>query len=244
MRSIQKVLIEKDTGKKYLVKDLKEDFHTSAGVISKKELQSARSIIKSNKNKEFILLTPTFTDLWEHLQRGPQIMIQKDIGLILAKTGLNKNSTVVDAGGGTGSLCFSLANVCKEITVYEIHPEHMKILEKNKELLGLKNVTLKHQNIYGGITEKELDLLTLDVPEPWLVLPHAEAAVKTGGFVIIYLPNLIQAHQFVEAATKTSIQVLEMIELLERKWEIHDKILRPQFQMLGHTGFLIFARKY
>ena len=170
-------------------------------------------------------------------------MIQKDIGLILAKTGINKNSTVVDAGGGTGSLCLSLANVCKEITVYEIHPEHLNIINKNISLCGFTNIIVKKKDISKGIDEKELDLLTLDLPEPWLVLPHAEKSLKPSAFLVVYLPNLLQVHQFIEAAATTSIQVLETIELLERKWEIHDKIMRPQFQMLGHTGFLVFCRR-
>ena len=34
------------------------------------------------------------------------------------------------------------------------------------------------------------------------------------------------------------------IELIEREWEIDEKRARPKFQMLGHTGFLIFAKKY
>ena len=49
MRSIQKIIVEKETGKKYLVKDLNDDFHTSAGVISKKDLQSNKTLIKSIK---------------------------------------------------------------------------------------------------------------------------------------------------------------------------------------------------
>ena len=242
-RTIQKILIEKETGKKYYVKDLNEDFYTSGGTISSKDLKSKKSEIKTNKGKVFLVLEPSFIDLWENLQRGPQIMIQKDIGLIVAKTGINKNSMIVDAGGCSGSLCFSLANICKEITVYEIHPEHLNILNKNKLLLGLNNVTIKDKNVYEGIAEKELDLITLDVPEPWQVLFAAEKALKMGGFLVVYLPNLIQAHQFITEAGRSKLKVLETVELLERKWDIHDQILRPQFQMLGHTGFLIFCRK-
>ena len=39
-------------------------------------------------------------------------------------------------------------------------------------------------------------------------------------------------------------EVLETLELIERKWKIEDKIMRPEFQMLGHTGFLTFCRKF
>ena len=150
---MQKILIESHTGKKYLVKDVAEDYHTSFGIISSKDLKAKKTNIKSSTGKEFLLLDATFPDLWEQFQRGPQIMLQKDIGLIIAKTGINKDSEVVDAGGGSGSLCLSLANICKKVTVYETHPEHYKVVQKNIVLSGLTNVTLKQDDIYKGIKE-------------------------------------------------------------------------------------------
>lgn len=234
MRKVKKILIERKTGHKFLVKEL-EDFHTNCGLIPKEEL--SKKIAVSNTGVEFIVLEPQFSDLWEQLKRGPQIMIQKDIGLILAKTGVNRDSIVVDAGGGSGSLCLSLANVCKEITVYETNSEHFQILAKNVELLGLLNIHLKPENIYERFTEKDIDLITLDLPEPWLV---DTSGLKLGGHLVVYLPNLIQVKQFVDS---TKLKVLEVIELMERKWKISGKIMRPEFEMLGHTGFLIFCRK-
>ena len=239
----KKLLIESNSGKKYLVKDLNEDYHTSFGIISSKDLKGKKTNLKSSTGKTFLLLDATFPDLWEQFQRGPQIMLQKDIGLVMAKTGINKDSEIVDAGGGSGSLCLSLANICKKVTVYETHPEHHKVVQKNITLSGLNNVTLKHDDIYKGIKEKELDLITLDLPEPWQVVRHAEKALKDGGYLVIYLPNLTQMQKFLASLKGTSFKVLEVLELLERKWAINEQIMRPEFQMLGHTGFMAFCRK-
>ncbi|MDP3698671.1 MAG: methyltransferase domain-containing protein [Nanoarchaeota archaeon] len=243
MPTMKKILIEPNSGKKYLVKDLAEDYHTSFGIIKSKDLKGKKSKIRSSTGKEFLLLDASFPDLWEQFQRGPQIMLQKDIGLVIAKTGINKNSEVVDAGGGSGSLCLSLANICKKVTVYEIHPEHHKVVQKNIALTGMSNITLKQDDIYQGIKEKELDLITLDLPEPWQVNKHAEKALKDGGYLIIYLPNLTQMQKFLASAKGTSFKVLETVELLERKWAINEQIMRPEFEMLGHTGFMAFCRK-
>ena len=239
----KKLLIESNSGKKYLVKDLNEDYHTSFGIISSKDLKGKKTNLKSSTGKSFVLIDATFPDLWEQFQRGPQIMLQKDIGLVMAKTGINKDSEIVDAGGGSGSLCLSLANICKKVTVYETHPEHHKVVQKNITLSGLNNVTLKHDDIYKGIKEKELDLITLDLPEPWQVVRHAEKALKDGGYLVIYLPNLTQMQKFLASLKGTSFKVLEVLELLERKWAINEQIMRPEFQMLGHTGFMAFCRK-
>ncbi|MBS3165719.1 hypothetical protein J4444_01225 [Candidatus Woesearchaeota archaeon] len=242
-RNVKKIIIEEKTGNKYLIKDLDDDFHTSVGIVLSKDLRSNKSKITSNKGAKFTVIDPFFPDLWEQLQRGPQVMIAKDIGLIMAKTGVGKNSKCVDAGGGSGSLCLSLANICKEITTYEANSEHYEILLKNKKLFGAENLMVKKQNIYQGITETELDLITLDLPEPWLVLQQAQKVLKEGGFLAVYLPNIIQAKQFIDATYNTEIRFLEMVEVMERKWLVEDKILRPEFQMLGHTGFLIFCRR-
>ncbi len=241
---IQRFLIEKISGKKYLIKDLNSDFITPSGIISKKDLQGKKIEVISNKSKAFLVLEPSFPDFWESLHRGPQVVLQKDIGLILAKTGVNKNSLVVDAGGGSGALCLSLANVCQQVTAYENHPEHFAILQKNKELLGMKSLILKKQDVSLGIAEENLDLITLDLPEPWKVVAPAEKSLKTGGFLVVYLPNLLQVKEFIAACKESQIKVLETIELLERKWKIEERIMRPEFEMLGHTGFLTFCRKF
>ncbi|MBU0470977.1 MAG: methyltransferase domain-containing protein [Nanoarchaeota archaeon] len=244
MRNIKKILIEKKTNKRFFVKDLDEDFHVSSGFISKKNFKSKKTEVKSSKEDTYILLEPSFVDLREDLKRGPQVMIEKDVGLILAKTGINKNSTVLDAGGGSGFLCLSLANICKEIAVYEINPEHFDIIQKNIKLFGFTNVDLKQGDVSKGITEKDLDLITLDLPEPWKITLLAEKALQYGGHLVVYLPNLNQVKMFIDSTRRTGIKVIETVELLERKWKIEDKIMRPEFQMLGHTGFLTFCRRF
>jgi tRNA (adenine57-N1/adenine58-N1)-methyltransferase catalytic subunit len=238
MRKIEKILVECKTGKKFVIKEI-EDFHTSSGVIAKEEL--SKDIAISNKGNKFIVLNPQFSDLWEQLKRGPQVMLQKDIGLIISKTGVNADSIVVDAGGGSGALCLALANVCKEITVYEINPEHYDILNRNVKNFGSENVILKQENVYSGISEKEVDLITLDLAEPWKVYFDC---LKIGGHLVVYLPNMIQVQKFVDSVKGSAVKVNEIIELMERKWKVEGKIMRPEFEMLGHTGFMVFCRKY
>lgn len=242
MKTIQKVLLHLKSGKKYYVKDPSDDFHTSEGTISSKDL-TAEKEVKSNKGEKFLVLNPHFADLWESLQRGPQVLIQKDIGLIIAKTAVNRTSLVVDAGGGSGSLCLSLANVCQHVTTYEVNKEHYEIILKNQKLFGIENLTVKNENVYHGIKEKEVDVITLDLPEPWRVIEHAEKSLRLGGFLVVYLPNILQMKQFIDAAQKTHLKIGETVELLERQWKIEDNIARPEFQMLGHTGFLTFCRR-
>lgn len=239
-----KILIEKKSGKKYLIKELEQDFCTSEGVFLSKELKTKKTEIKSDKGKEAALLEANFVDLWEQLKRGPQIILQKDIGLIITKTGINKNSRVLDAGGGSGSLCGYLAHICKEVIAYEKEKNLIKVLEYNKKLLGLDNLKIKNKDIYLGIEEKNLDLVTLDLAEPWRAIKSVETALKAGGFLTVYLPNIIQVKMFVDGLRGSSLRLLEVEELIERRWKVEERVVRPEYEMLGHTGFLVFCRKY
>lgn len=241
--SERKILIQVNTGKSYLVKDLDDDFYTNEGIVTKEQLNSEDDVITTDKGKKFFLLNPSLTDYLENLERGPQIMKSKDVGMIIAKTGINHKSRIVDAGFGTGFMSLTLANLGAEVVAYEINPQHIKIAEKNIKLIGLKNITLKSKSIYDGIEEDNLDLIHLDLAEPWKVIRDAEEKLKHGGYLAVYMPNINQTKTFIDHTKRTKIKVLETIELLERSWMIEENVIRPDFKMLGHTGFITFCRK-
>ena len=241
---IQKILINKQ-GKKFYVKDDSYDFHTQFGLITKKALKKKSGIVKTNTGEEFYIFSPTFADKYDKLKREAQIILKKDIGLIIANTGINKSSKVLDAGAGSGALSCMLANICKEVIAYDNRDNAIKTIKHNVELLGLDNIKIKKKDIYQGISDKNFDLITLDLPEPWRVLKHCEKSLKCGGFLVCYLPSITQVIELVKNLNEIeSFVYLKTAELLERNWKIDGKrIARPETQMLGHTGFLVFSRK-
>jgi len=243
-REVKKVLVSIKTKNKYYVKDINDDFITNEGIIKAKDLSSKKEVVETNKGKRFWLLDPQFPDLWDNLKRGPQVITAKDIGLIIAKTGINKDSVVVDAGVGSGSLALSLANICKKVTAYEVNGEHLKIAQKNKEFFGMKNLEIKAGDVALKISEKDLDLITLDLPQPWEMVEKAELALKMGAYLVVYLPNILQMKQFIDATKRSKIRVLETVELLERQWKIEERIARPETAAVPHTGFITFCRKF
>jgi tRNA (adenine57-N1/adenine58-N1)-methyltransferase catalytic subunit len=243
--TIKKILMTK-SGKKFYVKDISKDYHTQFGFVTAKQLKNAvagRSV-NTNTGTELRVIVPEFIDLYKKIARGPQIIAPKDIGTIIAETGVSKTSEIVDAGGGSGALAFFLANICKKVTTYEIRKDFSDILKKNKKFLGIKNITIKNKDIYAGIAEKNLDIISLDLPEPWLVLPHASKALKPGGFLVSYSPSIPQMADLVEAVKKTDTLIhIKTKEIIERMWEIDGRKIRPHTKMLAHTGFLTFCRK-
>ena len=241
---IQKILIAKE-GKEFYIKDTSKDFHCQFGLVKAKDLKKKDgSVIKTNTGKELTIFSPSFIDTYKRIKRAPQIITRKDIGIIIAETGVNKDSKIVDAGAGSGALACFLANICKEVTTYEIREDFIKIVNKNKESLGLKNLKVKNKDIYKGIEEKDVDLITLDLPEPWLAIKSSKKALKTGGFLVSYSPTIPQVMDFVNAVNKSEGFIhLKTVELMLREWEILDRKVRPITTQTVHTGFLSFVRK-
>jgi tRNA(1-methyladenosine) methyltransferase and related methyltransferases len=61
---------------------------------------------------------------------------------------------------------------------------------KFRKLKLLDYVELKLKNINEGIDEKDIDLIILDIPDPWNTLEHAYNSLKFGGYLVSFLPNI------------------------------------------------------
>ncbi|HLC58599.1 MAG TPA: methyltransferase [Candidatus Nanoarchaeia archaeon] len=233
---IKKIIIDQEENIHYYKKG---DFHSHFGFLKEKDI--TEGIVKSNLGKEFIVFDASFIDNIHQIKRGPAISHPKDIGTIIATTGVGVKSKVVDAGSGCANLALSLARIGCDVTTYEINQQHHDIAKHNIENIN-KKIKIKNKDIYKGIDEKNLDLVMLDLPEPWQVLEHAHKKLKSGGFLVAYLPTIIQVSQLVQNL-KDKFYLWKVSETLEREWHVAELRVRPKNQMLGHTAFLVFARK-
>ena len=235
---IQKILVSKE-GKKFYVKDISQDFHCQYGMVKKADLKKSKA--KTNKGKELSVINANFLDNYEKIKRAPQIIPLKDIGAILTKTGIGKNSKVLDAGTGSGALALMLGNFVKEVITYEIREDFFKIAKKNFE--NFPNIKIKNKDL-KDVKEKNFDLITLDLPSPWENIDKIAKSLKKGGYIVSYSPTIPQVMDFVEEIKKNSdLLYIETIEILERQWEIQERKVRPRSQQIGHSGFLTFVRK-
>lgn len=245
MDAIKKVLVTRQ-GRKFYAKDIEEDLHTQYGFIKKDELKKAKDgeLLKSNTGREFFVFTPSFIDMYRKIKREAQIIPLKDIGFIIAETGINKESKVLDAGSGSGALACFLAAIAKEVTTYEIREDFIEIVRSNIGFLGLENVKVKNKDIYGEIDDKNMDIIILDLPEPWNAVENCSNALKIGGFLVSYSPSVPQVADFVNSVRKNeSFVYLKTAEISEREWEVEERRVRPKSKGIGHSGFLSFARK-
>jgi len=186
-------------------------------------------------------------DFLRKAKRGPAVILPKDFGAIVANTGLGSGMQVVDAGTGSGWLAMQLANIVGpdgKVITYENRKEFAKIAKENFEKGGFANIKSKGTDIYKGISEKKVDLITIDLQESWKVVKHAEKSLKQGGFFVAYCPQITQVIQLVKEIKKTKLQVVKVSETIERPWRVDgDLLARPEHQILAHTAFLVFVRK-
>jgi len=186
-------------------------------------------------------------EIFRKLSRGPQIVTLKDAGIIAAYTGLSPGDLVVDAGSGSGFLAIFMGNIVRpegRVVSYEVREDFSKIAARNVKKAGLeKYVEVKKRDIFKGIGEKDVDVITLDMPEPWHAIDHAFAALKKGGYLVSYLPTTEQMSRFVRACRNKGLKHERSVECIVREMDVKETGTRPETKGIMHTAYLSFFRK-
>jgi tRNA (adenine57-N1/adenine58-N1)-methyltransferase len=227
----------------FYINDLSKDYSTEQGMIKKADL-AKNGLVKTNKGKEFYLFDADFMDVFRHLRRMPQMIPPKDVGYILLSADIGPESIVVEGGAGSGGLGLILARYCKKVYSYDIDKDNLALVKENAEVMGIKNITLKNKSLYEGISEKDVDAVCLDVPEPWRAVKSVSESLRAGGHVVSYSPTIIQSNQFVDAIADLGGFIhVRTVELLERPWLAERKRVRPISKEIMHSGFITICRK-
>ncbi len=224
-------------------------FHTHRGILNHDELigKPWGSQVFSHQGSPFFLLQPSLADLLVDLKRSTQIMFPKDIGFILTSMSVGPGQTVLEAGTGSGSMTVALAYAVGpqgHVITYERRPEFQSLARKNLERLGLDaRVDFKLGDIAEGFTERNVDAVFLDLPNPWDFIQQVWAALKPGGFFCNLVPTFNQVEKLLYSLRREKFAFIEVCELLLRYYKPEPTRLRPTDRMVAHTGYLIFARR-
>ena len=240
-------MILDERGKKYVLKP-GEDFQSDLGIVKADVLDNSEigDEVKSHLDHTFKIMKPNVNDFIDIMDRRCSILIQKDIGQVLAHTGLGAGSRVVDAGTGAGAIALNFGNVVGpegQVYTYEIREDFSQVAQKNIEKFGITNIEVKNKDIKDGIDEKNIDLVFLDLPKPFEIFEEVLECLNVGGWLTVYAPYIDQAEISYRIAKKLGFYDLEIIELLERGLEVRQQGVRPKTRMVGHSGYLVFARK-
>ena len=240
-------MILDERGKKYILKPGAE-FQSDLGIVKADVLDNAQigDEVKSHLDHSFKIVKPNVNDFIDLMERRCSILIKKDIGQVLAHTGLGAGSRVVDAGTGAGAIALHFGNVVGlegKVFTYEVREDFAEVARRNIDNFGITNIEVKNKNIKEGIDEDNIDLIFLDLPKPFEIFEEVMESLNVGGWLAVYAAYIDQAETSYRVAKKLGFYDIEIIETLERGLEVRTQGVRPKTRMVGHSGYLLFARK-
>ena len=205
--------------------------------------------VHNSAHEAFLLLRPTFAQLIPNLPRQAQVIYPKDIGPILLWGDIYPGAVVIEVGTGPGALSMALLRAVGEhgrVISYEMRAEFAEMAQRNvRQFYGeASNWTVKVADAFAGFEERGVDRMTVDLAEPWRLLPHAAAALRGGGLIVGYVPTVLQVKQFVDGLREHGgFGAIQSFETLVRFWSVKHLSVRPEHRMVAHTGFIITARR-
>jgi tRNA (adenine57-N1/adenine58-N1)-methyltransferase len=244
------VLLIAPDDKRYMVRLIPgQQLHTHHGFILHNAIigQTFGTTLKTQLEYAYLLLQPSTFDFVMHVKRASQIVYPKEIGQIILQLNIIPGARVVEAGTGSGGLTVALARFVRpngRIYTYEEREDMLENARKNFERADVLDVVeLKQRDIRAGFDERGADALFLDVREPWMFLAQAHAALKGGGFFGSLVPTTNQVSEILAEMERLGGWAnIDVLEILMRGYKPNAERLRPEDRMIGHTGYLLFAR--
>jgi len=231
--------------KRFIIDTSQKTFNSEYGKVDLTKIKKYGQKIKSSSGSTFIALKPALPDLFAKAKRGPQIVTQKDAGQIVAMTGAEQGWNCLDAGGGSGFLSLFICNIVKPgtVTAYERNKEFAGKISKNARLFGLGNLKVRNKDILKGFSEKNLDLITLDMIDAEKLIKKCFSALKHGGWLCVYSPHIEQQIKCAKEMEKLGME-MRTIETMQREWKVDTRgFTHPRYMQMAHTGFITVARK-
>ena len=228
------------------------EWHTHKGMLKHDALIGLPegSIVATNQDLKFQAFRPLLADYVLSMPRGATIIYPKDAAMILGIADIKPGARVLEAGVGSGALSIHLLRAIGAKGVLhsvEMREDFAEISEKNvSSYFGAipPNWNLTIGALQDQTYEADFDRVLLDMLAPWECLDVASKALVPGGVFMAYVATTTQLSKIAEAIKESgNFTEPESSETIVRGWHHEGLAVRPQHRMIGHTGFLIFARR-
>jgi tRNA (adenine57-N1/adenine58-N1)-methyltransferase catalytic subunit len=232
------------------------EFHTHNGVILHNDVigKPDATVIPSSNEIDYLVLRPLLIDFVMSMPRGAAIIYPKDAAQILAFGDIFPGASVVEAGVGSGALSLWLLRAIGTsgtLLSFERREEFAAIARANVTgFLGEEpsnwSITIGDlkDSLGSVVTEGSVDRIVLDMLAPWECLDAVAVALRPGGVLTCYVATVTQLSRVAEAIRRSALFTApDSTETIIRGWHVEGLAVRPDHRMIGHTGFLVSARR-
>lgn len=225
-------------------------FHTHKGALAHDDLIGAPegSVVTSANGTPYLALRPLLTDYVLSMPRGAAVIYPKDAAQIITWGDVFPGARVLEAGAGSGALTCSLLRAVGptgSVISYEIRADHEDYARRNVEqFFGQAPVTWDLRSGDAATFDGVVDRIVLDMLEPWTMLDMVARCLVPGGVLVVYVATTTQLSLIAETIREAGgFTEPEAWETLHRPWHLVGLAVRPEHRMIGHTAFLLTARR-
>ena len=236
-------------------------YHTHQGALSHDDIIGGPdgNVVLSSGGTPYVVFRPLLADYTLAMKRGAAVVYPKDAAQIVAFADVFPGARVLEAGAGSGALsCWLLRAVGESgtVTSFERRPEFAEVARRNVEQFfgGLPAAWQLVNGEFGGaaaagdldpLAPADCDRIILDMLAPWDCVQAAAEALVPGGLICCYVATTTQLSRTVEALRgQGGFDEPAAWESLVRGWHVEGLAVRPEHRMVGHTGFLVTARRF
>jgi tRNA (adenine57-N1/adenine58-N1)-methyltransferase len=249
-----------------------KSFHTHRGSLAHDDLIGCPegSVVRSSGGTPYVALRPLLADFTIAMTRGAAVVYPKDAAQIIAMADIFPGARVLEAGAGSGALsCWLLRAVGEAglLVSYERRADFADIARQNVERFfggphpawqlragDLADMAAATGTAASGVAasgaaasgaaDDPFDRVILDLVAPWEYAGTCARMLIPGGVICCYVSTVTQLSRTVETIREQgSFDEPAAWESLTRSWHVDGLAVRPDHRMIGHTGFLVTARR-
>lgn len=233
-------------------------FFTNRGHLEHDELIGREEgfTLTSSVGGQYLVFRPLLSEFVVSMPRGAAVVYPKDAAQIISAADIFPGASVVEAGVGSGALTCSLLRAVGpfgKVLSFERREEFADVARQNvNQFFGtpdgkshpaweLRLGDLAEALPAGG---DRADRIILDMLAPWECVDAVADALVPGGIVCVYVATTTQLSRVVETLrAHGGFTDPQAWESLVRDWHVEGLAVRPGHKMIGHTAFLVTARR-
>jgi tRNA (adenine57-N1/adenine58-N1)-methyltransferase len=206
--------------------------------------------VTSTAGGEYLVFRPLLNEFVVSMPRQAAVVYPKDAAQIVAMADIFPGARVVEAGVGSGALTCSLLRAVGPLGLVSSYERRQEFADQ-----AVQNVEqffdgrhpawkLTVGDLVETLDDGDVDRVILDMLAPWECVDRLAEVLTPGGLVCAYVATTTQLGKTVETLrAHGGFTEPHPWESLVRDWHVEGLAIRPGHKMIGHTGFLVTARR-